>query len=91
MAVYKTNMASALEHMAATKNIPTSFEHLTLTVRAQWAAVTHKARAKQMRGIHDENNDGLPDKCFNFQITNINALQTLGLLTMIMHGVLDKD
>ena len=67
MSVYKTDMASALEHIAATKNIPTSFERLTPTVRAQRAITAHKARAKRMRDINDDNSDGPPDKRSDFR------------------------
>ena len=67
MSVYKTDMASALEHIAATKNIPTSFERLTPTVRAQRAVVAHKARTKQMRDVNDNNSDGPPDKRSDFR------------------------
>ena len=65
MSVYKTDMASALEHLAASKNIPTSFERLTPAVRAQRAISTHKARAKRMR--ENESSDGPPDKHSDFR------------------------
>ena len=64
MSVYKTYMASALEHLAATKNIPTSFERLTPAVRA---IVAHKARAKRMRDSNSDNGDGPPDKRSDFR------------------------
>ena len=54
MSVYKTDMASTLEHLAASKNIPTSFERLT---PAQRVISTHKARAKRMR--ENESSDGI--------------------------------
>ena len=66
MSVYKTDMASALEHIAAAKNIPTSYERLTPTVRAQRAVVAHRARAKRMRD-DDDNGDGPPDKRSDFR------------------------
>ena len=59
-------MASALEHIAAAKNIPTSFERLTPTVRAQRAVAAHRARAKRMRD-DDDNGDGPPDKRSDFR------------------------
>ena len=65
MSVYKNDMASALEHLAACKNIPTSFERLTPTVRAQKAKTAQKARVKRMRDNDD--NDGPPDKHSDFR------------------------
>ena len=65
--MYKTDVAATLEHIAASKNIPKSFERLTPTVRAQRAAVGHKARAKWMRDIENDNSDGPPDKHSDFR------------------------
>ena len=67
MSMYKTDMVATLEHIAASKNIPTSFERLTPLVRAQRAVVAHKARAKRMRDIDDGNSDGPPDKRSDFR------------------------
>ena len=51
MSVYKNDMASALEHLAATQSIPTSFEHLTPSVRVQKAKTAQKARAKRSETV----------------------------------------
>ena len=65
MSVYKNDMASALEHLAAIQSIPISFEHLTPSVRAQKAKTAQKARAKRMR--ENDDGDGLPDKRSDFR------------------------
>ena len=66
MSVYKNDMASALEHLAATQSIPTSFEHLTPSVRVQKAKTAQKARAKRIRDSNDDG-DGPPDKRSDFR------------------------
>ena len=64
MSTYKVEMASTLEYIAATKNIPTSYEKLTPSVRNQRAKVAERARVKRMR--EDDDMDGPPDKRRHF-------------------------
>ena len=66
MTVYKVDMASALEHIAAKKQIPTSYERLTPDVRAARSKTAKRANAKRMREKADDDDDGPPDKRSNF-------------------------
>lgn len=64
MTTYKVDMACALEHIAATKLIPTSYELLTPEVRAARSKTAKRARAKRMR--EDDSSEGPPDKHSDF-------------------------
>ena len=57
-------MARALEHIAAKKLIPTSYERLTPDV---CAVRLKRANAKRMRDKGDNDDDGPPDKRSNFR------------------------
>ena len=60
---YKVDMASALEHVAALKQIPTSYERLTPDVRTTRSKVAKRANAKRM---HEKAEDEDADKQSNF-------------------------
>ena len=64
MTTYKVDMACILEHMAASKHIPTSYQHLTPDVREERSKAAKRARAKWMRE-HDSS-EGPPDKRSDF-------------------------
>ena len=64
MTTYKVDMACTLEHMAASKHIPTSYQHLTPDVREERSKAAKRARAKRMRE-HDSS-EGPPDKRSDF-------------------------
>ena len=59
-------MASTLEYITATKNIPTCYEKLIPSVRNQRAKVAERARVKQMR--EDDDVDGPPGKRRHFSM-----------------------
>ena len=60
--VYKVDMANALEHIAAKKQIPTAYERLTPDVRAANSKTAKRANAKRMYERADDDDDGPPDK-----------------------------
>ena len=64
MSIYKVDMASTLEYIAASRNIPTSYEQLTPFVRENRAKVAGRAKVKRMRENDDV--DGPPDKRRHF-------------------------
>ena len=65
MTAYKFDMACTLEHIAASKQIPTSYERLTPDVRAARSKAAKRATAKRLHEKTDDD-DGPPDKRSNF-------------------------
>ena len=66
MTVYKVDMAQTLEHIAAKKQIPTTYERLTPDVRTARLRTTKKANMKRMRDKANDDDEGPPDKRSNF-------------------------
>jgi len=64
MTTYKVDMACALEHIAATKLIPASYELLTPDVRAARSKAAKRTRTKRMRDC--DSSEGPPDKRSDF-------------------------
>ena len=65
MTMYKVDMAAALEHLAQSRDISTSYESLTPEARSSRITAANKARSrKRARG---EDGDGPPDKKSHFQ------------------------
>ena len=66
MIAYKVDMACTLEHMAALKKIPTSYEILTEDLREARTKNSNRARAKRLHDSSKFDDEGPPDKRSNF-------------------------
>jgi len=64
--VYKLDMAAALEHLAKTHGIPTSYVELTPDARAKRTHTANAASRKRARQEMEET-DGPPDKHRDFK------------------------
>ena len=64
---YKLDMASALEHLANSMGIKTSYDDLTPDARAKRSAKANKARAKKRARDYKSETDGPPDKRRDFK------------------------
>ena len=69
MTTYKVDMVAALEHLAQSNNIPTSYEDLTPEARSRHATTANKARSRKRARIDD--GDGPPDKRSHFQSSKL--------------------
>lgn len=65
MSTYKVDMAAALEHLANSQGISTSYDNLHPAARAKRTKVTNKVRSQKRAGADDT--DGPPDKCRDFK------------------------
>ena len=65
MSTYKVDMAAALEHLANSQGISTSYDNLHPAARAKRTKVANKARSRKRAGADDT--DGPPDKCRDFK------------------------
>ncbi len=65
IATYKIDMSNALERIACTKGIPTSYLDLTPAAREQRAKAANKARAKKRS--QESESEGPPDKHGDFR------------------------
>ncbi len=64
MATYKVNYAAALEHLARTKGIPTSFDDLTPPAHVKRTKVANTSRNRKRAG---DDSDRPPDKHQGFK------------------------
>lgn len=64
MQTYKTDMACALEHIAAAEGLPTTYNDMSTPAREKRANQAKLARRKQR--LEDDSGDGPPDKSSNF-------------------------
>lgn len=64
MATYKIDMAAALEHLAKSRGITTSYEDLSPASRAAHTMVANKARSRKR--VASDDAEGLPDKHQDF-------------------------
>ena len=65
MTTYKVDMSAALEHLASSQGIPTSYDELTPAARAKRSKTANKARSRKRAGNTDS--DGPPDKHRDFK------------------------
>lgn len=64
MQTYKTDMASALEHIAAAEGLPTTYNDMSTPAQEKRANQARLTRRK--RQLRDGSSDGPPDKSANF-------------------------
>ena len=67
LSTYKLDMASALEHLANSTGIKTSYVDLTSDARAKRSAKANKARARKRARDEKSDTDGPPDKRRDFK------------------------
>ena len=67
MATYKLDMSAALEHLARTQGIPTSYTDFTPDARAKRAKQANLARSLKRARNQKEETDGPPDKHRDFK------------------------
>ena len=65
MATYKIDMSAALEHLAKTRGITTSYEDLSQASRAARAKVANRTRSRKRAASDDA--EGPPDKHQDFK------------------------
>ena len=65
MTTYKVDMAVALEHLAQSHGISTTYESLTPEARSRCTAAANKAHSRKRARCED--GDGPPDKKSHFQ------------------------
>lgn len=67
MSTYKRDMAAALEHLARTHGIPTSYVDLTPDARAKRTHTANAARSRKRARQEMEETDGPPDNHRDFK------------------------
>lgn len=65
MSTYKVDMSNALEHVARSRGVSTSYEDSSVASKENRRKVANAARVKKR--LHEEESDGPPDKHSDFQ------------------------
>ena len=88
MSTYKIDMANALEHIACTKGISTSYMDMSLAAREKRSKDANAARARKRS--REEESEGPPDKSGDFSKGKLIKFTTVYKAFHFMHFVMSS-